>query len=85
MEREAYETATPRAHTIIFQFPWHAVLLFQQYFLLKNFREIVTNLLEDLLRQGRACIVVAKHRGPPVAATFCLLRRLIKLLSGHLE
>lgn len=40
-----------------------AVLLFQQYFLLKHFCEIVTNLLEDLLHQGRACIVNSKESG----------------------
>lgn len=63
MEHEAYETAMPQAHTIIFQFPWQAVLLFQQYFLLRIFCEIVSNLLEDLLHQGQACIVNSKAFG----------------------
>lgn len=44
------------------------VLLFQQYFLLKNFCEIVTNLLEDLLHQGRARIVNGKESGGVGAA-----------------
>lgn len=44
------------------------MLLFQQYFLLKNFCEIVTNLLEDLLHQGRACTVTAKKKKKEAAS-----------------
>lgn len=50
------------SYNYLFNSHGKAALLFQQYFLLKNFCEIVSNLLEDLLHQGRACAVKAKRQ-----------------------
>lgn len=66
------------SYNYLFNSHGKAALLFQQYCLLKNFCEIVSNLLEDLLHQGRACAVIAKRQAewkqPPVYTQGGLLR-----------
>lgn len=61
MEHEAYETAMPQAHTIIFSIPMaKQCYCSNNIFCWKNFCEIVTNLLEDLLHQAWACTANSK-------------------------
>lgn len=70
MEHEAYETAMPQAHTIIFSIPMakqcycsNNIFLLKKNNNKKKICEIVPNLLEDLSHQGRACAATSKKTG----------------------
>lgn len=63
MEHEAYETAMPQAHTIIFSIPiakksYCSSNIFRGK---KIFSEIVTNLGEDALHRDQECSIDGKE------------------------